>query len=500
MISRVPERIRENIPKSVAIVGVGGIGSWTAMLFSQIKGVERLGLFDEDLVEESNLERTWFKQQDLNTKKSVAMKDQIKARRTDINVLAYDHLTEENKNLLNLYDLKVVCADKRSVRQMVLELSNSISAGYDIDEEKDWISVSESMLWSLSGDDEDDQYTIEPSWGVPAMMGALITVHSVITGKRPISVSSQITDFYKTVKDSNSRRTFSLYGDHDFDTPTVNEDDESSELNFPFDDIKEKYEFYDVQMIDILSDYLDELPCPYCNEVGNIEHYPEYDEVYCDWCDEPHAIDSFKEYLRDIGKLPKFIDFECPNCNKQTLLKETVNETDIIGCLNCETVMNEDGQMENPEINFPFEELYDEYELLGYTYNEILHDRLQEIECTDCNERMLMTTPQTVDDGENEYEIFIECGHCGTRMKNDELITELINVGKLKAYEDKICGTCGSRTFIKQTIMNKKVYGCMKCRNVEYIDENEEEKVSLGELFESDEENEDEETMPWVIE
>jgi len=467
MISRVPDRIKDNIPKSVAIVGVGGIGSWTAMLFSQIKGVKRIGLFDEDLIEESNLERTWFKLQDLNTKKSIAMKDQIKARRTDINVLAYDHLTEENKNLLNLYDLKIVCADKRSVRQMVLECKNSISTGYDIDEEKDWISVSETMLWSLSGGDEDDEYTIEPSWGVPAMMGALITVHSVITGKRPITVSSKIDDFYKTVKDSNSKRTFSLYGDHEFDIE--NNDEIRQRYLFPFDEIKNTYEYYDYEIIEFVEEKLDEVHCQCCDKVEYLEYYPEYDEVYCEWCDDCWSIDDFKTHLQDQAIIPKFLTIECPSCEKETLIKRTVNGEDMIGCTSCKKVMNDNGEMEEQIINFPFEQLKSEYELLGLEYDEIVDEKLDNIPCTDCDDK---TLSMNIRHHEDEEIVEIGCTNCGTVIDLDVFINELIEVGLIKDYVDEVCPECGKKTMIKQTIMNKDVLGCMNCENVEIKEEN----------------------------
>lgn len=223
MRSRVPDRIKENIPESVAIVGCGGVGSWVAILFGQMRDVKRIALFDEDKVEESNLERTAYRFEDINKKKSEALKELIRERNPEIRVTAYDHLTEDNELLLNLYDIKIVGADGGDVRSRVLRRDNSISCGYDIDEEKDFVSVSEQMMWMTGGDEEENQYTIEPSWSGPAMFSAFITVHSILTNRRPINVRTTIEDKYKAYL-PNDKEVFDTYDD--IDDEDVDEDDE----------------------------------------------------------------------------------------------------------------------------------------------------------------------------------------------------------------------------------------------------------------------------------
>lgn len=226
MRSRIPDRIKENIPESVAIVGCGGVGSWVAILFGQMRDVERIALFDEDNVEESNLERTPYRIDDINTKKSEALKKLLKERQPELRVTAYDHLTDDNELLLNLYDLKVVGADSSTIRAKVLRKDNAISCGYDIDETKDYISVSEQMMWTMGDQTEADGYTVEPSWSGPAMLSAFITVHSVLTNRRPANVRTQITDRYKKYL-PNGKEVFDTYDEiDDEENGEVNEDED----------------------------------------------------------------------------------------------------------------------------------------------------------------------------------------------------------------------------------------------------------------------------------
>lgn len=206
MESRIPDRVRRNIPSSVAVVGVGGIGSWIALFFSEFSEVSKIALFDSDTLERSNLERTPYKMEHLGEQKTEAMKELIEERRRNIEVLAYGDIEEGNKSLLNFYDLKIAGADSVEARNLVLRQDNSISAGYDVDEETDHLTVSEdSQIWAV--DDDGGGYTIDPSWSAPAVMGAWLVVWGTITGKRPLDISTSLELGYKP-KGGNNRAVF----------------------------------------------------------------------------------------------------------------------------------------------------------------------------------------------------------------------------------------------------------------------------------------------------
>lgn len=194
--SRVPDRVKHEIPTSVAIVGIGGVGSWLSLFISEFENVERIALFDSDVIEKSNLERTPFKISQLGDNKAVAMKQLIKERREDVVVRTYGNLYESNKRLLNMYKLRVVCADGVAVRNMVLKFDNSIASAYDVDEEKDHITVhEEGGIFSV--DDEDGgNYTIQPSWSVPAVLVAILTLYQIGQDTRPIDMSARVKELF----------------------------------------------------------------------------------------------------------------------------------------------------------------------------------------------------------------------------------------------------------------------------------------------------------------
>lgn len=208
MESRVPARLKDNVPNSIAIVGCGGVGSWVALFFSQFDHVNHMGLFDSDVVELSNLERTVYRKPDLDREKTDALEDILREQSSsDMVISCYDDITEDNYRLLNFYKLRVVCADDVECRNIVMKLDNSISIGYDITPSEDSITVSESgSIWDIDGD---DGYTIEPSWSVPAVLPALIAVYSVARGKRPVEVSTNISELFRDDRDDN-KESFSI--------------------------------------------------------------------------------------------------------------------------------------------------------------------------------------------------------------------------------------------------------------------------------------------------
>ncbi len=68
--------------ESVAIIGVGGVGSWVAG-FLALSGVTKIAIIDNDVVEASNLNRTFYTLQDAQDArpKVQAVAEWIMARR-----------------------------------------------------------------------------------------------------------------------------------------------------------------------------------------------------------------------------------------------------------------------------------------------------------------------------------------------------------------------------------------------------------------------------------
>jgi len=70
------------IPKKVAVIGLGGGGSWVAITLA-LAGVKELIVMDNDIIEESNLNRTLYRYSDIGKSKVTAIKELIHERRPD---------------------------------------------------------------------------------------------------------------------------------------------------------------------------------------------------------------------------------------------------------------------------------------------------------------------------------------------------------------------------------------------------------------------------------
>jgi len=102
---------------TVAILGVGGIGSHVAMILSSVKELTNLYLIDPDKVELSNLGRTDFNYYHIDKLKVESIAEMIISKRLDINVIPIPKLFNrellDDKQYLNMdrIDLWIDCRD-----------------------------------------------------------------------------------------------------------------------------------------------------------------------------------------------------------------------------------------------------------------------------------------------------------------------------------------------------------------------------------------------------
>lgn len=109
----------ENITNStVMIIGLGAVGSWTAINLAQ-SGVQNFILMDNDKVELSNLHRQiGFFESEIGTYKTNAIENRIKEFNKDANIIKMNTLLDENVlNQVNdkKVDLIINCADQPNV-------------------------------------------------------------------------------------------------------------------------------------------------------------------------------------------------------------------------------------------------------------------------------------------------------------------------------------------------------------------------------------------------
>lgn len=118
LASEVIDKIHELANKTVMIIGLGAVGSFVAIQLAQL-GVGKLIFVDKDLVDESNLHRQYYFEQQIGLPKSKALQQEIMNIQANCRIdIIEDFLTEkffEKNNIPTDLDLIINCADEPNV-------------------------------------------------------------------------------------------------------------------------------------------------------------------------------------------------------------------------------------------------------------------------------------------------------------------------------------------------------------------------------------------------
>lgn len=170
---------------SAIVVGVGGIGNWVAVDLALI-GVGTLILFDNDLVEASNLNRTLFKLSYIGKPKVFAVKELISERRKDTIVITNEELfTVEHLQKLDGVDYIFDCSDTSKIKDSIAQLKTKpryIKLGYDGFEGTISIDDFESGRWG-----SDSSYSIVPSFFAPPQILSALGIIELLLIKKQVS-------------------------------------------------------------------------------------------------------------------------------------------------------------------------------------------------------------------------------------------------------------------------------------------------------------------------
>lgn len=190
---------RNVLSNPIAVIGCGGVGFWVATLLA-MSGAEHLGLYDSDIVEESNRARLLLPESAIGLKKTTALKNLIITNYPATIVTEHLALTKDSLDygMLEQYSVIFECTDNPAIQYQVCQKNRHvISAHYDglqIDVETD---PSPPIII-----DDERGYTVTPSWVVPAIITSALAVFQL---KQAISIRGLLPNLYCNFQDSTLR-------------------------------------------------------------------------------------------------------------------------------------------------------------------------------------------------------------------------------------------------------------------------------------------------------
>jgi len=185
-----------NKNQSIIIVGCGGVGFWVAKM-AAMSGINKIRLFDSDVLDITNLNRIDLPMKFLNKNKADLSKLVIEQIRPDCDVMSFPfNFNETFATMLDgSYDWLIDCTDKIISQEDNERISKKMAwrymkAGYDGEN----FSISNEVAdWG----EFQDGYSITPSWVVPAVMVASLTIAKIMK-YNDLEICSDVKNVFKS--------------------------------------------------------------------------------------------------------------------------------------------------------------------------------------------------------------------------------------------------------------------------------------------------------------
>lgn len=189
------ESLKLVIPREVAVVGCGGVGTWVAY-FLALTGVKELWLFDGDVVSDHNLNRIPLPADSVDMRKAEAVKKLIESVRPECQVYAMGLFSKEVADACDLgseIDWIVVTTDTLHSRQMVKKWTEHNMVSYiEAAAEGEMGSVTGQPAEWKTPEEDHPGYASVPVWLGPCVFSAAIAVahivHDFSIGDRTIRI------------------------------------------------------------------------------------------------------------------------------------------------------------------------------------------------------------------------------------------------------------------------------------------------------------------------
>ena len=181
------------VPSTVAIAGVGGIGSWVALFLENV-GTQEFYIFDPDIIEPHNLNRTPYLENQIGRHKTESLKRLMIAKNRDVKVFAYKMKFDPDM-LLNSPDIVIDCTDDYDSQVKIHKYckDNDI-VYYRVGTKEHHITITDTVpSWNATDEQEEGTCGITiPQWIAPQVMASSIVVSKICTGKPKNNISLDI--------------------------------------------------------------------------------------------------------------------------------------------------------------------------------------------------------------------------------------------------------------------------------------------------------------------
>lgn len=191
------EDIDLNLPTEVAIIGLGGVGSWVALNFALL-GTPQLYLFDFDYIEKHNLNRTPYRLNQVNDNKAKAMAELIYERREDIDIFPFQD--KFGSSHIDVVENSIVIDCKDNLEDLPGEIKSPIIGGYDGKSITLHTNPNYDSIWGEGS----ETYQVTPSYLVPpqfiaAMITGYITSPKLIENSEERTYTANFSEIFNKI-------------------------------------------------------------------------------------------------------------------------------------------------------------------------------------------------------------------------------------------------------------------------------------------------------------
>lgn len=181
--------------QAVAVIGVGGVGSWVALALG-LAGVRRLLLFDGDTVDATNLNRLPWGPETIEQCKGAVAAVELQTRAPHTEVSYHGNFDPAyHQTLVKDCAWVVVCTDTLRSRRMVYECLPRGISYIECGAEGHRATVSFSPAAWSTPDEETLGYASVPVFVGPCMLAASIVSYYVLIGQRARGVHAFVASW-----------------------------------------------------------------------------------------------------------------------------------------------------------------------------------------------------------------------------------------------------------------------------------------------------------------